>query len=163
MPNLKTITGVIERITFQNSENGYTIAKLSMDGGSDGDKAQPQNASDKEKLVTVVGTLIGAAVGEALELTGVWQHHTQHGWQFMARNYRSVLPATTQGIRKYLGSGLIKGVGPRTAEKIVAYFGERTLEVLDQTPDQLYDVRPLGAAALLKLTLHGSSKRPLKR
>lgn len=162
MPNLKTITGVIERITFQNSENGYTIAKLSMDGGSDGDKAQPQNASDKEKLVTVVGTLIGAAVGEALELTGVWQHHTQHGWQFMARNYRSVLPATTQGIRKYLGSGLIKGVGPRTAEKIVAYFGERTLEVLDQTPDQLYDVPTIGRSRVVKINLAWVEQKAIK-
>ncbi len=162
MPTLKTITGVIERITFQNSENGYTIAKLSMDGGSDGDKAKPQNAGDKEKLVTVVGTLIGAAVGEALELTGVWQHHTQHGWQFMARNYRSVLPATTQGIRKYLGSGLIKGVGPRTAEKIVAYFGERTLEVLDQTPDQLYDVPTIGRSRVVKINLAWVEQKAIK-
>jgi exodeoxyribonuclease V alpha subunit len=148
-PALKIINGVIERITFQNSETGYTIAKLSA-SSADGD--QPQGANDKEKLVTVVGTLVGAAVGEALELTGVWQHHTQHGWQFMARNYRSVLPATTQGIRKYLGSGLIKGVGPRTAEKIVAHFGERTLDILESTPEQLYEVPNIGRSRVVKIT-----------
>jgi len=148
-PTLKIINGVIERITFQNSETGYTIAKLSA-SSTDGD--QPQGANDKEKLVTVVGTLVGAAVGEALELTGVWQHHTQHGWQFMTRNYRSVLPATTQGIRKYLGSGLIKGVGPRTAEKIVAHFGERTLDILESTPEQLYEVPNIGRSRVVKIT-----------
>jgi exodeoxyribonuclease V alpha subunit len=146
----KIITGVVERITFQNEENGYTVARLLPDaphrnGGAatTGRRGARRNSSD-DHLVTIVGSLPGVVAGEALELTGYWQQHSQHGWQFSVHNYRSILPATVQGIRKYLGSGLIKGIGPKTAEKIVARFDVETLDILEQTPERLREVPGLG-------------------
>jgi ATP-dependent exoDNAse (exonuclease V) alpha subunit len=158
-PRFKTLSGVVERITFQSEETGYTVARLLPDGrgdassggGSSGGNpnrtaASPRGFATKgdDNLVTVVGTLTSVAPGEALELTGLWQQHHQHGWQFKVENYRSVLPATTQGIRKYLGSGLIKGIGPKTAEKIVAYFDTETLDILESAPERLSEVPKLG-------------------
>ena len=148
---LKTISGVVERITFQSPETGYTIARLLPDSGAErrsGEGSNNTGASPRrfatrgeDNLVTIVGTLTSVAAGEALELSGQWQQHAQHGWQFKVENYRSILPATEQGIRKYLGSGLIKGIGPKTAEKIVAFFGVETLGVLEVNPDRLLEVR----------------------
>jgi exodeoxyribonuclease V alpha subunit len=141
----KVITGVVERLTYQNEENGYTVARFLPDpqhrvpGASNGGRRK-----EPDHLITVVGTLAGVVAGEALELTGFWQRHTQHGWQFTVRNYRSILPATAQGIRKYLGSGLIKGIGPKTADKIVAHFDLETLEILEGHPARLREVPGLG-------------------
>jgi exodeoxyribonuclease V alpha subunit len=132
----KTISGVVERITYHNEETGYTVAKILPD--------QRNERGQDGTLSTIIGTLTGIAVGEALELTGYWQHHNQHGWQFSVQTYRSVLPATAQGIRKYLGSGLIKGVGPRTADKIVDHFDTNTLDILDSAPDRLKEVPGIG-------------------
>ena len=126
----QTLEGVLERITFQNEENGYTIAKLLPKG-----KIQP---------VTVVGTLAGVQVGESLVLDGLWVNHHQYGRQFEVKSYQVRYPATLEGIRKYLGSGLIKGVGPVTARKIVDHFGLKTLEVLDQSSDQILQVPGIG-------------------
>ena len=149
-PNFKTLTGVVERITYQNDESGYTVARLlpdrakpSRDGGEH--RSSVDAARGEDRLVTVVGTLLGVVAGEALELQGFWQKHPQHGMQFAVANYRSILPATAQGIRKYLGSGLIKGIGPRTADKIVDYYGERTLDILEGDPSKLIDVPKLGS------------------
>ncbi len=141
----KVITGVVERLTYQNEENGYTVARFLPDpqhrvpGASNGGRRK-----EPDHLITVVGTLAGVVAGEALELTGFWQRHAQHGWQFTVRNYRSILPATAQGIRKYLGSGLIKGIGPKTADKIVAHFDLETLEILESSPARLREVPGLG-------------------
>ncbi len=148
---LKTIAGVVERITFQNEENGYTVARFLPDpihrassAASSRRRSSRSRPHSEEHLVTIVGTLIGVVAGEALELKGFWQQHTQHGWQFTVRDYRSILPATAQGIRKYLGSGLIKGIGPKTAEKIVSTFDLETLAVLEETPQRLMEVPGLG-------------------
>lgn len=126
----QTLEGVLERITFQNEENGYTIAKLLPKG-----KIQP---------VTIVGSLAGVQVGESLVLDGLWVNHHQYGRQFEVKSYQVRYPATLEGIRKYLGSGLIKGVGPVTARKIVDHFGLKTLDVLDQSPDQILQVPGIG-------------------
>ena len=155
-PTLKKLSGVIERITFHSEETGYTVARLLPDSGAErksggGNAGATSTASPRrfatkgeDNLVTVVGTMNGVAPGEALELTGLWQQHPQHGWQFKTESYRSVLPATEQGIRKYLGSGLIKGIGPKTADKIVAFLGVDTLTVLEEQPDRLNEVPKLG-------------------
>jgi exodeoxyribonuclease V alpha subunit len=163
-PNFKTLSGVVERITFQSDESGYTVARFSPDraigrqgagankpatsasNGSTTTTTSPRLRATKgdDNLVTVVGTMVGVVAGEALELTGYWQSHPQHGWQFNVQNYRSVLPATEQGLRKYLGSGLIKGIGPKTADKIVAHFGLEILDILETTPQRLVEVPRLG-------------------
>jgi exodeoxyribonuclease V alpha subunit len=129
---LSELEGVIERITFQNEENAYTIAKLIPAKGRDG------------QLVTIVGTLPGVVPGESLHVYGYWRSHSQYGKQLEVRNYKTVLPATITGIQKYLGSGLIKGIGPKTSEKIVKIFGPKTLEILETNPQRLIEVPSLG-------------------
>lgn len=128
---LAEVTGVLERITYANEETGYTVARVDTGRGS-GD------------LLTVVGALLGAQVGESLRLHGRWGSHPQYGRQFTVENYTTVLPATIQGIRRYLGSGLIKGIGPRLAERIVDHFGVDTLEVIEKEPARLIEVPKLG-------------------
>ncbi len=127
---LATLDGVVERLTYVNPENGYTVAKV-----------QP---SGKSYLVAVVGNLPSVNAGESVTLTGRWDSHPTHGRQFVAEGCRVVLPATVDGIRKYLGSGLIKGIGPKMAERIVEHFGAETLAVIDDAPARLVEVPGLG-------------------
>ncbi|CAL9441322.1 ATP-dependent RecD-like DNA helicase [Streptomyces sp. enrichment culture] len=128
---LAVVEGVLERITYANEENGYTVARVDTGRGS-GD------------LLTVVGSLLGAQPGESLRMEGRWGAHPQYGRQFTVENYRTVLPATVQGIRRYLGSGLIKGIGPRIADRIVEHFGTDTLDVIEADPGRLVEVPGLG-------------------
>ena len=125
------LEGVLERITYANEETGYTIARL----------ATERTGPD---LLTVVGSLLGAQVGESLRLTGRWRSHPKYGRQFEVHSYTTVLPATIQGIRRYLGSGLIKGIGPMTAERMVTHFGTDILTIIDEQPDRLLEVHGLG-------------------
>jgi exodeoxyribonuclease V alpha subunit len=127
---MPTLEAILERITYHNDENGYTVARVTPRG--------------KNYLVTIVGKLLGLQVGESLELEGRWVDHPEHGRQFEVERYRSVLPATVEGIRRYLGSGLIKGVGPVTAKRIAETFGAYTLEVIDNQPLRLREVPGLG-------------------
>ncbi|MFF4230114.1 ATP-dependent RecD-like DNA helicase [Streptomyces sp. NPDC001820] len=131
MSNLAVVEGVLERITYANEETGYTVARVDTGrGGAD--------------LLTVVGSLLGAQPGESLRMEGRWGSHAQYGKQFAVENYTTVLPATIQGIRRYLGSGLIKGIGPRIAERIVEHFGVDTLDIIEQQPKKLVEVPGLG-------------------
>ncbi|MCW2873528.1 ATP-dependent RecD-like DNA helicase [Actinacidiphila oryziradicis] len=125
------VTGVLERITYANEDNGYTVGRVDTGRGA-GD------------LLTVVGSLLGAQPGESLRMEGRWGSHSQYGKQFTVENYTTVLPATIQGIRRYLGSGLIKGIGPRIADRIVEHFGTDTLDVIEQEPKRLVEVPGLG-------------------
>ncbi|MGW6878808.1 SF1B family DNA helicase RecD2 [Streptomyces goshikiensis] len=125
------VEGVLERITYANEESGYTVARVDTGRGS-GD------------LLTVVGALLGAQPGESLRMEGRWGSHPQYGRQFTVENYSTLLPATIQGIRRYLGSGLIKGIGPKIADRIVEHFGLDTLEVIESEPKRLIDVPGLG-------------------
>ncbi|UJW32934.1 ATP-dependent RecD-like DNA helicase [Saccharothrix sp. AJ9571] len=125
-----TLEATLERITFASEETGYTVAKVDTGRGGD--------------LVTVVGALLGAQPGEALRLRGRWGSHPQYGRQFHVEDYQTVLPATVQGIRRYLGSGLIKGIGPKLADKIVEHFGLDSLEVIEHSPERLIEVPKLG-------------------
>ncbi|MCK7625360.1 ATP-dependent RecD-like DNA helicase [Streptomyces sp. RS10V-4] len=131
MVNAAVVEGVLERITYANEETGYTVARVDTGRGSG-------------ELLTVVGALLGAQPGESLRLEGRWGSHPQYGRQFTVENYVTVLPATVQGIRRYLGSGLIKGIGPRIADRITEHFGIRTLDVIEQEPGRLIEVPGLG-------------------
>jgi len=128
--NRQTIEGTVERITFHNEENGYTVARF-----------QPRG---KRYLITIVGNLMGVHVGESLRLQGRWTVHPQYGKQFEIESYTVQMPATIEGIRKYLGSGLIKGIGPVTAERIVNHFGLETLDVIEREPERLIEVPGVG-------------------
>lgn len=125
------LEAVLERITYANEETGYTIARV----------ATEKSGND---LLTVVGALLGAQPGESLRLTGRWTSHPRYGRQFEVWNYTTVLPATIVGIERYLGSGLVKGIGPRLAERIVAHFGVDTLRVIEDEPQRLIEVPKLG-------------------
>jgi exodeoxyribonuclease V alpha subunit len=136
----RELRGVVERITYQNPENGYTVARLTPERGG----AEAEAARGDDRLVTVVGTLADLTPGEAIVAHGWWRNDPKHGWQFQAVDYRTTLPATLQGMRKYLGSGLVKGVGPVTAARIVDAFGEATFAVIDADPSRLRQVPGIG-------------------
>ncbi len=140
---METLTGTVERITFRNAENGYTVLRLRPTHRVPG--------LGPSALVTVVGHLPDPMPGETLELQGHWKQHPRYGRQFMAAEARRVLPATVTGIKRYLGSGLVRGIGPRLAERIVDHFGAETLRILDHAPQRLCEVPSIGpkrAAAL---------------
>jgi exodeoxyribonuclease V alpha subunit len=124
------LRGVVERVTYANAENGYSVLRLAVKGKLD--------------LVTVVGNLADVNAGESLELEGVWTRHRQYGRQFKVLSYRTVLPATAEGIKKYLGSGMIKGIGPVMAGRIVDKFGADTLDVIEHDSRRLLDVLGIG-------------------
>src|SRR2546430_7149752 len=125
------LDAVLERITYANEETGYTIARVATD----------RTGTD---LLTVVGSLLGVQPGESLRLVGRWGSHPKYGRQFEAHSFTTVLPATIQGIERYLGSGLIKGIGPKMAARIVAHFGADTLRVIEEQPARLVEVAGLG-------------------
>jgi exodeoxyribonuclease V alpha subunit len=137
--NVAVLDGVLERVTFSNPETGYTIARIAPDRGT----GRGPVSADTE-LITVVGPLLGAQIGESLRLRGRWTSHLKFGRQFEVQSYTTVLPATEQGIRRYLGSGLIKGIGPVMAERMVSHFGTDIMHIIDGEPDRLVEVPGLG-------------------
>ena len=115
---MTTISGVLERITYQNEENGFVVAKL--------------QEKEKRGLTTVVGNLPGIHAGESLRLMGQWVENRKFGEQFKVETFEITVPATLLGIRKYLGSGLIRGIGPIMADRMVDLFGLDTLEIIEK-------------------------------
>ncbi|MEE9418237.1 MAG: ATP-dependent RecD-like DNA helicase, partial [Desulfatiglandaceae bacterium] len=127
---LVDLEGQIERITYTNDENGFTIAKVKVFGQQD--------------LVTVVGNLMAPMPGEVVKLRGEWSNHPKYGQQFKIVQYETSVPATVYGIRKYLGSGLIKGIGPVMAKRIVKKFGKETLDVIETKIENLAQINGIG-------------------
>jgi exodeoxyribonuclease V alpha subunit len=131
------LRGVVERITYHNEENGYTVAKLTPERAE-------RTLFGAEREVAIVGNMLGLNVGESVELTGRWTVHGEYGRQFQVETFHPVLPATIAGLEKYLGSGLIKGVGPVTARRIVKQFGLDTLTVIEEAPERLAETPGVG-------------------
>ncbi len=127
---LADLQGQIERITYTNEENGFTIARVKVYGQRD--------------LVTVVGNLVGPRPGEILKMKGEWANHPKYGEQFKIVNYMTSVPASVYGIQKYLGSGLIKGIGPVMARRIVKEFGKKTLDIIENEIEKLAEVDGIG-------------------
>ena len=125
-----TLTGILERIVYLNPDNGYTVARLQ----------EPR----RKDLTTIVGNLLGANVGETLRLEGRWVTDPRYGRQFKIEGFRAVTPATLNGMQRYLGSGLIRGIGPVLAKRLVAKFGDQTLDVIEHEPDRLREVEGVG-------------------
>ncbi len=128
--SVNKLEGQIERITYTNEETGYTVARIKVTGYSE--------------PITAVGKLIAPTPGELLKMEGAWMDHPKFGRQFKVISYRSVVPSSIEGIRRYLGSGLIKGIGPVMASRIVEKFGEKTLEVIDNRVEELEKVEGIG-------------------
>ncbi|MQY09360.1 ATP-dependent RecD-like DNA helicase [Actinomadura sp. RB68] len=146
------LEAVLERITYANEDTGYTVARVATGkGGGYGDD-----------LLTVVGALLGAQVGESLRLTGRWRSHPKYGKQFEADSYTTVLPATVQGLRRYLGSGMIKGIGPVMADRMVEHFGVDILRIIEEEPGRLVEVRGLGAKRTKRIAEAWEEQKAIK-
>ncbi len=133
----ETLSGVIDKVTFHNPENGFVVLRVEAKG--------------RRGPVTVVGKLASPVAGEYLEASGAWKQDPEHGPQFQADDMRTTPPHTVEGIEKYLGSGLVKGIGPHYARKIVQVFGERTLNVIDESVAFLKDVKGIGPRRLQRI------------
>ena len=129
---METIKGTVEHIVFRNSSNGYTVAHFDIDGD----------------LVTVVGNFDELNHGEYLKLTGYWSEHKNYGDQFTMETYAMEIPTSTDGITRYLASGILPGIGEKTAKAIVARFGEETLDILDNNPQRLSEIKGIGKKTL---------------
>ena len=130
--NHKIITGLVERVTFHSEESGYTVLRFRVQG-------------EREPSI-VVGNFSAISPGDSLRLTGHWTTHSQYGQQFKVVESAVVRPATIAGIQKYLGSGLIKGIGPITAKRIVEHFKEKTLEIIETDIARLGEVKGIARA-----------------
>lgn len=128
---MDTIYGYIERITYYSEEDDYVVARLREKG--------------KRELTTIVGNLAGINPGESLKLQGKWVQNKKYGEQFRVEYYDTVVPATVNGIERYLGSGLIKGIGPVIARRIVKAFGLDTLDIIETCPERLSEVEGIGS------------------
>ena len=126
----QSITGIVERITFAAEDTGYTVARLQVTG--------------QQELLTIIGNFANLQAGQTLKLYGYWKNHPKYGLQFAVLNYEETKPATITGLEKYLGSGLIKGLGPVMAKRIVKYFALETLKIIEEDIDRLIEVEGIG-------------------
>ena len=145
---MEHIRGVVERITYQNAENGYSVIKCAVKGYNE--------------LVTVVGSMPDVHVGSVLYMGGGWRIDAKYGRQFAMETFEETLPATVFGIEKYLGSGLIRGIGPRFAKKIVQEFGRDTLDVIEEEPDALLRVPGIGKMRVEQIKKSWQEQKEIK-
>src|SRR5258708_14330774 len=124
------LQGIVERVTYHAEDSGYTVARLKAPGERD--------------LITILGRFPDIHAGQTLRLVGSWREHPKYGRQFQVVSAQETKPATLTGLEKYLGSGLIKGIGPVTAKRIVTHFGLETLEVIEHTGSRLIEVPGIG-------------------
>ena len=139
---------VVERITYQNPENGYSVLKVRVKGYSD--------------LVTLVGNLLEVPVGSVLLCRGEWKVDKRYGSQFVAATWEETMPATVYGIEKYLGSGLVKGIGPRFARAIVQRFGTETIDIIETEIERLYEVPNIGRKRVAKIRESWEKQKDIK-
>ena len=145
---MNRIRCVVERITFQSPDTGYSVLKVSVKG--------------YQELVTVVGNLADAVVGSVLLIEGEWTNNPKYGTQFSAQKWEETVPATIYGIEKYLGSGLIKGVGSVYAKKIVQKFGTDTIAVIEDTPERLSEVEGIGEKRIQRISESWERQKEIK-
>jgi exodeoxyribonuclease V alpha subunit len=129
-PPTEYLQGIVERVTYYAEDSGYTVARLKVPSHSD--------------LVTIVGRFPSISAGQTLRVTGVFREHAKFGQQFQVVHAQEMKPATLTGLEKYLGSGLIRGIGPVTARRIVAHFGLETLDIIEAQGDRLIEVAGIG-------------------
>src|SRR5512137_1238146 len=143
-----TIEGAVARITYVSEETQYVVARLDVAG--------------KPDPVTIVGTMLSLTPGETLRLHGRWSHHPKYGEQFRVDRYESVVPATIAGIQRYLGSGMIKGIGPVFAKRLVEAFGAETLKVIEETPARLAEIEGIGPIRQQRITTAWAEQREIR-
>ncbi|NOR83079.1 MAG: ATP-dependent RecD-like DNA helicase [Ardenticatenales bacterium] len=154
----ETLKGSVERITYYAGETGFSVIRLKP--------AQrhlvPPGAARRDGLVTVVGELPELNPGESLKLTGRWMTHPKHGRQFRSESCEQTLPANIEGLRRYLGSGMIRGIGPVMAERIVRRFGAKTLDVIESNPERLREVLGIGARRVQQVAAAWEEQKAIK-
>jgi len=143
-----SIEGSVARITYVSEETQYVVARLEVSG--------------RPEPVTIVGTVLSLTPGEMLRVHGRWSHHPKYGEQFKVDRYESVVPATITGIQKYLGSGMIKGIGPVFATRLVEAFGEATLTVIEETPGRLSEVEGIGPLRQQRIVTAWAEQREIR-
>ncbi|HEY9852052.1 MAG TPA: ATP-dependent RecD-like DNA helicase [Leptolyngbyaceae cyanobacterium] len=142
------LTGVVERLTFHSEESGYTVARL--------------KAPIARDLITIVGNFANIQPGQTLRLSGFWKEHPNYGSQFQVTSYQETKPATLTGLEKYLGSGLIKGVGPVTAKRIVAHFGLETLDIIENQIQRLAEVSGIAKKRIAMIQTAWQTQKAIK-
>lgn len=144
----ESLTGVVERLTYHSQESGYSVARIKAVGNRD--------------LITIVGSFANLQAGQTLKLVGFWREHPKYGAQFQVTQYQETKPATITGIEKYLGSGLIKGVGPVTAKRIVAHFGLDTLDIIETSIERLIEVPGIAKKRVKMIQAAWSTQKAIK-
>ncbi len=142
------ISGAVERVTFHSGENGFCVLRVKARGQRD--------------LVTVTGHAAAIGAGEYIEAVGVWLNDRNHGLQFKAERIEATVPTTLQGLKKYLGSGMIKGIGPVYAKKLVEAFGNEVFEVIEQAPERLREVTGIGPVREAKIIRGWKDQRAIR-
>ena len=148
LPTAEAIAGLVERVTYHNTESGFCVLRISAKGHKD--------------LVTIVGNLSMISAGEFVQASGLWIHDKQHGKQFKAQFLKSTPSTSLEGIEKYLGSGIIKGIGPVYAKKLVALFGESVFEIIEAAPERLREVTGIGQSRANKITKGWADQRIIR-
>ncbi|MCL1793597.1 MAG: ATP-dependent RecD-like DNA helicase [Oscillospiraceae bacterium] len=145
---MEQLRGVVERITYSNEEKGYSVIKIAV--------------KNYGELVTVVGNMASVSVGTVVTVFGDWTHNPKYGRQFDAKSWEESVPATVYGIEKYLGSGLVKGIGPKFAKLIVQKFGAETLDIIEGEPDKLIEVENIGSKRVAMIKKAWSEQKEIK-
>ena len=156
MEGRQELSGSVERVTYYNEENGYTVLRLMPDSRG----MLPY--AHGNPLITVVGNLPEVNPGEWLRLTGQWLNHPKHGRQFQVELCEQSVPASVEGIKRYLGSGMVRGVGKVMAERIVNRFGADTLDVIDDDPQRLNEVLGIGRKRVESIIKAWAEQRAIK-
>ena len=145
---MQHLRGEVQKVVFHNPDNGYAVVRL--------------KTGDEPGLITVVGDLGTVVPGEGLSVSGQWQEHPRFGRQFQVQSWEQIVPASLNGIKRYLASGKIKGLGPSLAERLVNTFGTYVLEILDHDPDRLLEVEGIGPKKLERIVESWTSQREIR-
>ena len=146
--NREPLSGLVERVTFHSADTGFCVLRVKVRGHRD--------------LVTVLGSAAEVHAGESIQASGQWQQHREHGPQFRASFLQVVPPSSIEGIKRYLGSGMIKGIGPHFAGRLVAAFGENVFDVIERTPQRLLEVDGIGKTRLNRITSGWSEQKAIR-
>jgi len=147
-PPTEYLQGIVERVTYHAEDSGYTVARFKVPGVRD--------------LVTILGRFPSVSAGQTLRLSGFWREHPKFGQQFQVMHTQELKPATLTGLEKYLGSGLIKGIGPVTAKRIVAHFGLETLDIIEEQCDRLIEVSGIGKGRVERIQVAWAVQKAIK-
>src|SRR6204780_233964 len=142
------LAGLVERVTFHNADSGFCVLCIKVRGHRD--------------LVTVLGAAPSITAGEYIQASGVWENHREHGLQFRAALMHVTAPTSTEGMEKYLGSGLIKGIGPAFAQRLVNAFSEAVFEVIEHAPQRLLEVEGIGPKRARRITASWSDQKVIR-